>query len=180
MLSQGNSRSLPFYLKAPSRVCGWGWEVRERKELFDLGTCAAAPFWHAFSRMWETTNPTEKQHHRVPVWMLPLKLGPLANSTIPEWKIPSISFRWCNIALGHCRKTETLKYFKGLNEYWASFFKLKEQCNTFFFFLPCSQTRYSKENQSKGLKWTCLLNAYSSAQANFCRDNQLRKECVSR
>ena len=179
MQSQGNSHSLPFYPKALSRVCGWGWEVREREELFHLGTCAAAPFWHAFSRMWEITNPTEKEHHSMPVRMLPLTLGPLANSTILEWKIASISFRWCNIALGHCRKTEALKHFKGLNESWASFFKLKEQCNTIFF-SSFWQTRYSKENQSKGLKWTCLPNEYCSAWANFCTDNQLRKEHVSR
>lgn len=135
MLSQENSHSLPFYPKVPSRVCGWGWEVRETEKPFDLGTCAAGPFWHALSRMWEITNPTKKQYHSVPVRMLPLTLAPLANSTISEWKIPSISFRWCKIALGHCRKTEALKHFKGLNESWASFLKFKEQCNAVFFFV---------------------------------------------
>lgn len=115
--------------------------------------------------------------------MLPLILGPLANSTISEWKIPNISFRWCKIALGHCRKTEALKHFKSLSESWASFLKLTEQCNIFFFFFNLFyfwQARFSKENQLKGLKWTCLPSAHSSAWANFCTDKQLRNVSVGK
>lgn len=78
-------------------------------------------------------RPTEKQHHGMPVEMLPLAPGPSANLTTSEWKIPNISFGWCRIALGRCRKTEALKHFNGLNESWPSFLNLVEQCNIFFF-----------------------------------------------
>lgn len=53
-----------------------------REVLFDAGTCVAAQFSHSCSRMREVTNLRDKQHHSMPVWMLPLTLGPLDTSTI--------------------------------------------------------------------------------------------------
>jgi len=96
----------PFTPRAPAgevRVGG------KKEELFGLGTCTAAPLQQHV----RNHKPTEKQHHNVPVRMLPLTLGPLANSTILELKMVSISFRQCNTAVGHCRKTEASKHFKG-------------------------------------------------------------------